>query len=274
MNLNDLAFAVNERAEAQHQLKRIPQNTRVDHPELKTALKQYEQARADEHETRLAHVQAEQELPAAQYRDEQALAASKSAKKPDKGPVEEEKQLALIRETRRQHGAAKILLESAVSKVVEAFSEHGVEYEESLLTHRDELRDVLSDLLAGVEKVWGELQTVVANLAIGTGSQAPVSAYVTGMKISRILDGDVIQIVDVLQGLRDLAKPVEGEERPQRLTAQEKVTAWARSDEQEGRARGAGLSDERKAERAARADAVRARREAALAEADAELAVS
>jgi len=273
MRLDDLVFDPNDRPAAQMSLKKIPLAARVDHPKLKITLAAYEAARIAEHDARLTHVQLEQELPASEHADEVALADAREKGKKDPGPIAADRARRAVSEAKRDHGARMIALERSVQNVVQSFEDHGADYEAHLTFQRDDLRGVLADLLAGVDRVVGELRVTVANLALGSGSQAPTSAYCTAIKVPRVMDGDVVAVADVLQGLRDLAAPADKEDRPTRPTVQEKVTAWARSDEAEGRARGAGLS-ERKAERSARASSARAGREAALEEANAALSAS
>lgn len=287
-----LAFVYDPQAtpESQHHLTRIPPSARVDHPKLKAALERYETARKEEHAKRLDFNQGELELPAAQYRDEQALATAKSAKKADPGPVEEEKQLALIRECRRQHGASKILLQQAIEGVNTAFSEYGDEWEAALVKERDQLRSTMSELLDGWERLWSQLQVNTANRALlaGTGTpQANTSVYASSFRAPRVVDGSVVQVADVLEGLRSLAAPepakdnvVEnvpvGQTPPSkqpfaglgsqqvplgRRVAPEAVRKFQERDEAEARARAVGLSDERRQERMARAGQRRVDRE-------------
>ena len=54
--------------------RRVPPSGRIEHEELKAAVVSYEEARRLEHDARQTHVQAVQELPAAEYKDEVALA--------------------------------------------------------------------------------------------------------------------------------------------------------------------------------------------------------
>jgi hypothetical protein len=207
----DVTFDPNQTPERQHALNRIPPSARVAHRKLKAALVTYEQARAGELETRQTHIQAEQELPAAQFRDEQALAAATVAKKADPGPVQEEKQLALIRECRRQHGAAKILLENAVVDVVKSFaSQYGEEWQAELKEERDRLRSSMAEALTEWERLHGLLQINDANRAMLSGSgtaQHKAGLFASRFTVPQVFDGSTVQVSDALAGLRSLAEP-------------------------------------------------------------------
>ncbi len=282
-----------ERPERQHELNKIPPSPTVSHPGIRQTIEAYEKARAYELARRQDFDQAEIELPAAQYRDEQALAAAKSAKNADPGPVEEEKQLSLIRECRRQHGAAKILLAEAVTNVGQAFAQHGDEWRADLERERDELRGAASKALDSFEQVWAKLEVNSSARAVARGGPAQSPALFTAsFRAPRVRDGNVVEVADVLAGLRSLAKPeapntqavenlAPGVEptRHQPLRApyassggstqtlgrrvpEERVREWQERDEAEARARGAALTPDRRAERQARGDARKSSREA------------
>ena len=231
----------------------IPPADRVDHPAIRAAIETYEAARAAELEARQMFVQAEQELPAAQYRDEVSLATARERGRKDPGPVEEDKQLVLIREARRQHGAAWVTLTRSVAKVREAFAKHQADWEASLVEERDRDRASFAALLDEVEAVWHRLQANASNRSIAAGrpTQSP-SLFASSLKVPAIHDGDVVHVVDVLAGLRDLAKPEEpktgGVENlelgadPTRLPLRGSPAAvrqWQQRDEAEARERAA-----------------------------------
>jgi hypothetical protein len=207
----DVVFDPDVRPEAQHHLRLIPPSAQVDHAELKSALEHYEQALQGEHEARRTHVQLDLELPAAEYKDEVALADAREKGKPDPGPKNAEQHLKAIAEAKRDWGARKIALGRAVERATEAFSQRGDEWEVSLLDERDKLRGVMSELLDGWTRLWGELQRNTANRALARGSatyQSP-SVFASSFRVPRVHDGSVIQVADVIEGLRSLAAPQE-----------------------------------------------------------------
>jgi hypothetical protein len=206
----DVTFEADQRPEKQNQLRRIPPAEQVDHPELKAALTRYEEARAAERETRQTHVQLDQELPAAEYRDEVALADAREKGKPDPGSRNAERHQKGIAEAKRDWGARKIGLARAVEAVVSAFDQHGDDWEASLLEQRDQLREKMAAKLEEWTGLWKVLQVNTANRAVcrGSGTQSP-SLFSGSFRVPRIQDGDVIQVADVLDGLRGLAAPQE-----------------------------------------------------------------
>lgn len=282
----DVTFDIDERPEAQHQLKQIPPSSRVDHPKLKAAIVAYEEARKAEREARQTHVQLEQELPAAEYKDELALADARQHGKSDPGPKNAERHLKAIAEARRDAGARKITLARSIEGVVAAFEEHGETWRAALEDERDGLRGSMAELVDGWERLHRELQANSANrsIAVGGGAQA-ASLFADAIKVPQIIDGDMVKVADVLDGLRGLAAPQEPNEgaadnmpagaEPTRhrppseqpfagLGSQsaplgarvdpEQVKAWVEADEAAAVAAAAPLSEERRAERLARAE--------------------
>jgi hypothetical protein len=210
MRLN-VHFDPDMRPESQHQLRLIPASTRVNQPEIKAALVAYEKAREAEHEARLAHVQAEQELPAAEFKDEQALADAQAvAGKKDPGPVHADKQRALIRDLKRKHGAARITLQRTVATIGDVFDEHGDAHEAQLQQQGDELRGRIASHLDGFSSAWTELQQNRAALAVGSHSgHLPPSMYAASIPAPRAQDGGVIAVSEVVELLRKLGEPRE-----------------------------------------------------------------
>jgi hypothetical protein len=288
----DVAFDPDQRPEAQHQLNQIPPADRISHPILKAALERYGAAKAAEREARRTHVQLEQELPAAEYKDEVALADAREKGAKDPGPKHAEAHARLIAEAKRDAGACKIALARAVEGVAAAFEAHGDEWEADLLDERDQLRAAMAELLDGWQRLWADLQQNSANRAIGRGGpvQSP-SVFCDSFRVPLVRDGSVIQVADVLEGLRDLARPVENAEggaEPIRHTPPgkqpyagagsqavsvgrtsdpERVREWVERDEAQARERAAAAEGHR-AERMARASDRRAHREARRAAED------
>jgi hypothetical protein len=194
-----------DRPEAQPSLKLIPSSEVVSHPKIRAAIAAYEEARADELERRRAHVEAQQELPAAEYRDEVALADAKAAKKADPGDKHRQVQLTAIAEAKRQHGAAKVTLERAVAGVVEAFDAHGDEYEVQIQEERAKLRQAMGAALDTWAELHRQLQRTAANLAIGDGFARPSDAFLASIAGP----GGVVPVRDVLERLRGLGAPPE-----------------------------------------------------------------
>jgi hypothetical protein len=200
------------RPEAQMSLKAIPSAGRVDHPELKAALGAYEKAREAEQESRRAHTQAEQELPAAEYNDEVALADAREKRKADPGPVNAERQQKAIAEAKRDWGARKIAVGRAVEAVVTAFEEHGDAWVASLDDQRNEIRKAMAVKLDEWSGLWARLQVNVANRAAVEGrvAQSP-AVFASSFRVPLVRDGSVIEVADVLDGLRGLGAPTEPE---------------------------------------------------------------
>jgi hypothetical protein len=284
-----------ERAERQHELNTIPASGIVDQRELKAALVAYETAKADERAARLTAEVAEQGLPESEYADALALADAQAAGEKDPGAKNRTKALNAIAEARRQHAASKITLARAVDAVTDSFNEHAAGWESELEAERDQLRSTAGELLDGWERVWRMIQRNAACRSMAKGSRVGASpaSFASRFKVPQILDGDVIQVEDVLAGLRDLAKPEQPRtdivanvelgadptrqqhtppsrqpfagmgSSPQMLggrVPQERVDAWVEKDAAEARA--AAMSPERRAERQARADERIAQREA------------
>jgi hypothetical protein len=286
----DVTYDPTATPESQHTLKRIPPSGRVDHPDLKSSIERYEKARTDEREARLTFQQLEIELPAAEYQDELALADAREQGKPDPGPKNADRQRKAIAEAKRQAGARKIELARTVEGVTQAFVEHGDEWEASLLDESETLRGAMSDLLSGWEKMYVELQSNLANRAIGVGmGHKDPAVFARGFKVPRVMDGDVVDVGDAIRGLRDLAKPEPPKENvvenvpigatPHPFAAAgsqqipmtrpvppEVVQAWVEADE------AAAMSPEARQARLARAERVRAEREATREAVDAEIA--
>ncbi len=134
--------------------------------------------------------------------------------------------------------------------------------------------------------MWGELQKNSANRSIGgpVGRQAP-AIFAGSFQVPLVRDGDVIMVEDALEGLRGLAAPSEPKDgaianvtlgaeptplkatfaglgsQPVALGAPsdpEAVQRWVEADEKEARQQGAALSEARRQERLARADARKA----------------
>jgi hypothetical protein len=291
--LDGLVYDPEQRPEAQHHLRAIPPSSRVDHPMLNTALVEYEKARAAEHEGRLAHVQAEQEVPAAEWKDEEALADALAAGRKDPGPKHADAHRLVVQEAKRRHGAAKITLQRAVENVSNVFGQHGDEWQQTLESERDAVREQLGRAIDEVTEQWTALQLNASNRALMSsqgGAQDP-SVYAASFRAPMVRDGNVVQVADVLEGLRQLAAPekpnpgsVENAEvgaepsrhaPPRRPFAgmggssqslgpvrdPEKVLAWVEKDEAEALERAAALSEGQRNERMARADSRRAERE-------------
>jgi hypothetical protein len=293
MRLNELTFDPQQTPEAQHQLRQVPPAERVDHPKLKAALESYERARKAEHEARLTHVQLEQELPAAEWKDEEALANAREKRAKDPGPVNADRHRAAIAEAKRDWGARKIALARSIEAVREAWATWGDEFEASLLKERDKLRGAMGELLDGWQRLHVELQRNAANRAIARGSASQsVTLFADSIKVPQVRDGDVIFVADAVAGLRDLAKPQAPNDRavenleqgaeptrhvppaqqphfsgggPVQMGARRDpavVREWQERDEAEALARGAALTDEKRQERMTRVASRQAEREA------------
>ncbi len=192
----------------------IPPSGRVDHEPLKVAIVTYEEARRAEHEARQAHVQLLQELPAAEYKDEVGLADAREHGKADPGPKNAERHRKAIAEAKRDWGASKVTLARAVEAVTEAFAEHGEEWSAELEVERAELRAEVGELLDGVEAVWRKLQRNAAARVVARGGHAQdPSVFTNSFRVPRVKDGSVVDVVDVLAALRDLARP-DAAQRP------------------------------------------------------------
>jgi hypothetical protein len=249
----DISFDPGLKPESQqHQLCRIPPAGQIEHPAIRAALERYEQARKAEHETRQIHTQLELELPAAEYRDEVALADAREKGKPDPGPKIADRHRAAMAEAKRDWGARKIALTRAIEAVQEAFEAHGDEYEASLVAERDQLRDLMAAKVDGLTAIWHRLQvnTVGRAVARGTYTGQKATLYANSFRAPRIHDGDVVLVADALEGLRGLAAPQEPAGATENLPLGTDPTRAPR------------LSDERRAERMNRAESRRAQREA------------
>ena len=284
----DITFTPDRAPESQQDLKRIPPSARVDHEQIKQAIVTYEKARDDELAKRRDAIAAEQALPEAEHADALALAQAQMADRKDPGPKHRTKALDAIAETRRQHAASLLVLADAIRDVSKAFAEHADSWQASLEAERDKLREAMGELLTGWERLWHALQVNTSCRAIGKGTTVPPSAFVSSFRAPRVRDGNVVEVADVLAGLRDLAKPMPpktnvvenkpiGHTPPSRqpysgmgsqavaLGAHrdpDKVREWVEQDEADARTRGAAMSDSRRQERLARADQRHAEREA------------
>lgn len=282
----DVTYDPEQRPEAQHGLKQIPPSDRVDHPDLKGGLERYEAARKVEHETRLTHSQLEIERDAAAHADEVALADSQERGTKDPGAKNLEKHDRLQAEARRQHGAAKITLARAVDGVVDAFAEHGAEWEASLLEECTQIRGTMDDLLTGWERLHGDLQRNTANRAVARGNLTrDPQFYAESFKVPLVHDGDVVRVGDVLAGLRGLARPEEPKSSPTPVQhvppAQqphgssqaaahplgakvdpERIADWLTADEAEARQAGEAIAEERRQQRMLRAGDRKSERDA------------
>lgn len=207
----DTSYDPTQIPERQHHLRLLPSSEQVDHPELKDALQHYEQSRAQELSKRRDATAAEQALPDAENADALALADAQAQGAKDPGDKHRQKALSKIAEGRRQHAAAKITLARSLAAVATALDKHCDEWQAALVDERDQLRGAMGELLDGWERLWGQLQRNSANraLARGSGSQSP-SLFASSFSVPIVRDGSMIQVADVLSGLRDLAKP----ERP------------------------------------------------------------
>ncbi len=220
----------------------VPASHRLTHPELKAAVEHYEKARHEEKVAHEAHAQAEQTLPDAERRDEEALADAAEQGKPDPGPKHREAQERAIQAAKRQHGASRIALARSVERVQQAFAEHSADWQRSLEQDRDNLRAMMSELLDGWQHLHGQLQTNSALRALARGEHAmSEKVYAHTFEAPRLLDGNRVYVEDVLAGLRDLAKP---------QTPNTQAAENVRLGEEPTR-----ISEERRRERAARAAA-------------------
>ncbi len=193
--------------ERQPGLAKIPPAERIDHPEIKAAIVACDEAIKVELEARRAHTQAEQELPAAEYKDEVALADAQAAHRKDPGPINAEKHAALIADLKRRHGAAKITLQRAVERVVEAFEQHGDDWRATLEEERDAIREQMGRSLDEFSELHGQLQVTAANLAIGGSAARAPASFVATVRAPRVGDGNTLHVTDVIEHLRGLGEP-------------------------------------------------------------------
>ena len=206
--MRDIVYLPDVTPERQPELRQIPASANVDHPLLHAALKRYEEARSAELSSRRDATAAAQALPEAEHADALALADAQAAGSKDPGDKHRQRALASIAEGRRQHAASKIALARAVEAVVVAFETHGADWSADLERERDELRAEAVVQLDAFEAVWRQLQRNASARAIARGgvTQNP-AIFVQALRVPRVRDGGVIDVADVLTGLRDLAKP-------------------------------------------------------------------
>lgn len=193
---------------ARPELNVIPSPDQVDHPEIKASILAFSEARAAETDARRAHAQAELELPAAEFKDEQALADALAAKRKDPGPVHAEKQLALIRDLKRKHGAAKIALARAVDGVREGFDEYGDEWESALEERRDAICDQMSKALDEFSEMFGQLERNYQTRSIGSGrGRGQFRQTTQDIRRPNGTPMSVTEIVDALKKVQEPARP-------------------------------------------------------------------
>lgn len=193
--------------ERQPGLAKIPPAERISHPEIRAAIAAFDEAIKVEHEARRTHTQAEQELPAAEFKDEQALADAQSAHRKDPGAVNAEKQAALIRDLKRKHGAAKITLQRAVLAVKEAFEQHGDDWRATLEAERDAIREQMSRSLDEFSELHRRLQVTSANLAIGGSAARAPASFVATVRAPRTGDGNTLHVAEIVEHLKQLGAP-------------------------------------------------------------------
>jgi hypothetical protein len=184
----------------------LPPADRVDHPEIKAAIIACNRAIDAERTTRQDHVQAELELPASEFKDEQALADAQAAGKKDPGPVHADKHRALIRDLKRRHGAAKITRNRAQAAVTAAFEEHGDEWEARLNEQHDALREQISHTLDEFQALHQQLVANNANREVGT----PATERVPEQRVESFgvaPNTHVLPVAEVVARLRALGEP-------------------------------------------------------------------
>jgi hypothetical protein len=216
--------AADPRPEIVPSLKLIPAADLVEHEGIREALDRYHAARADELAKRRAFEESEAELQAAREADQQALAAAIEAGKADPGGKHERRAADNVDESRRQHGASKLILAARVDDVREAFAAHAEEYGHELEAERDQLREELGQQLDRVETTWHKLQrnSKARSVARGSGAQIAEDFYANTLRVPMVQDGDVVLIGDVLRGLRGIAEP-----RPENTQAVENIPVGA-----------------------------------------------
>lgn len=247
----------------QQGLKAIPSSTIVDHAEIKTAIEQYEVRLAEEHDARLAAVQAEQDLGEADHLDAVALADAIAADKKDPGDRNRQKQLVAIQDARRRHQATVVLLQRAVEGVVAAFAEHGASYEAELREQRESIREQIGHALDEVGGLIELLRRNSACLQIG-GVQDRLlrpDVFLTGVEVPR--GREALSPEELIEKLRALGAPTQAKAQVQHRRAPHNPLPNVEAELQRD-PEASVLTAQRRAERMARRSSRAAERQARL----------